>query len=252
VLLLAEGDIGTVAGRPTVRVGASQLPYAPLSQVLGQVAPAAESRRRLRPALVISVGGQRAVVGVEEVLGQQEVLVSGLGSRLSEVSHLAGAAVLDDGRVVGVLSAAELLRRVLPLGGVPKSASPTRTRILVADDSLTTRSAMKSILEIAGYAVTAAADGEEAFELLSTVGAKLVVSDVQMPRLDGFGLARRIRADPFLCATPVVLVTSMEAPEDRALGLEAGADGYLVKREIERGRLLDLVRQLLPGRGPGA
>jgi two-component system chemotaxis sensor kinase CheA len=252
VLLLAEGDVGTVAGRPTVRVGTSQLPFAPLSLVLGQTAPAAEARGRLRPALVLSVGGQRVVLGVEEVLGQQEILVSGLGSRLAQVSHLAGAAMLDDGRVVGVLAAAELLRRVQPLGGASRDPAPARARILVVDDSLTTRSAMKSLLEIAGYAVLAASDGEEALKLLATSGAQLVVTDVQMPRLDGFGLVRRIKADPRLRATPVVLVTSLEAPEDRALGLEAGAEGYLVKREVERGRLLDLVRQLLPERGSGA
>jgi len=71
---------------------------------------------------------------------------------------------------------------------------------------------------------------------------------VQMPRLDGFGLTRRLKSDPRWRTIPVVLVTSLEAPEDRAAGLEAGADGYLVKREVERGKLLELVRQLLPGR----
>jgi two-component system chemotaxis sensor kinase CheA len=75
-----------------------------------------------------------------------------------------------------------------------------------------------------------------------------VVSDVQMPRLDGLGLTRAIRATPSIADTPVILVTSLDAPEDRAAGLEAGADGYLVKREVERGKLLELVRQLLPAR----
>jgi two-component system chemotaxis sensor kinase CheA len=178
-------------------------------------------------------------------------VVSPLGSRLARVPHLAGAAVLDDGRVVGVLSAGELLRRVQPAGGSPRAAAPERPRVLVADDSLTTRSAMKALLEIAGYTVVVAGDGEEAFQLLSTVGAQVVVSDVQMPRLDGLDLARRIKADPRLRATPVVLVTSLDAPEDRVAGLEAGADGYLVKREVERGKLLELVRQLLPARGAG-
>jgi two-component system, chemotaxis family, sensor kinase CheA len=252
VLLLGEGDVGTVAGRATVRVGTAQLPYAPLSAVLGLNATAPESRSHLRPALVLASGGQRVVLGVEEVLGQQELVVSSLGARLAQVSHLAGAAVLDDGRVIGVLAAPELVRRVQPAAGASRGAAPARTRILVVDDSLTTRSAMKALLEIAGYAVAAAADGEEAFQLLATAGAELVVSDVQMPRLDGFGLTRRIKADPRLRATPVVLVTSLEAAEDRALGLEAGADGYLVKREVERGKLLELVRQLLPDRRPGA
>jgi two-component system chemotaxis sensor kinase CheA len=107
---------------------------------------------------------------------------------------------------------------------------------------------MKALLEIAGYAVVAANDGEEALGLLRESGAQLVVSDIQMPRLDGLGLARAVKGDPRLRATPVILVTSLDAPEDRAAGLDAGADGYLVKREVERGKLLELVRQLLPAR----
>jgi two-component system chemotaxis sensor kinase CheA len=99
---------------------------------------------------------------------------------------------------------------------------------------------------MAGYAVVPAGDGEEALRLLGERGADLVVSDVQMPRLDGFALARAMKADPRLRSTPLVLVTSLDGPEDRAAGLAAGADGYLVKRDVERGKLLDLVRQLLP------
>ena len=120
-------------------------------------------------------------------------------------------------------------------------------RVLLADDSLTTRSAMKALLELAGYQVTPAGDGEEAFQIVRDQGAALVVSDVQMPRLDGLGLAARLKADPRLRSIPVILVTSLDAPEDRAAGLAAGADGYLVKREVQRGKLLELVRQLLPG-----
>jgi two-component system, chemotaxis family, sensor kinase CheA len=248
VLLLREGDIGTVAGRATVRVGGQQLSYSPLTTLLGLSAGAAPARGRFQPALVVAVGGQKVVVGVEEVLGQQELVVSPLGARMARVPHLAGAAVLDDGRVVGVLAAGELLRRVQPAASVGKGSGPARPRVLVADDSLTTRSAMKALLEIAGYTVLAASDGEEAWQLLTTAGAQVVVTDVQMPRLDGFEFCRRIKADPRLRSIPVVLVTSLDAPEDRVVGLEAGADGYLVKREVERGKLLELVRQLMPER----
>jgi two-component system chemotaxis sensor kinase CheA len=243
VLLLGPGDVGTVAGRATVEVGGVQVPFAWLSQLLGlapgRLAPKAQ------PALVLALGTQRAVVAVDEVLGQQEVVVGALGARAARATHLAGASVLDDGRVVGVLNAAELVRRVQP-AALRAQATPS-ARVVVADDSLTTRAAMKALLELAGYQVAAAGDGEEALRLLRDQGAALVVSDVQMPRLDGLGLTRRIKGDPALRATPVILVTSLDAPEDRVAGLAAGADGYLVKREVERGRLLDLVRQLLPG-----
>jgi two-component system chemotaxis sensor kinase CheA len=216
--------------------------------LLGLSAGSAPARGRFQPALVVAVGGQRVVIGIEEVVGQQEIVVSPLGARLARVPHLAGAAVLYDGRVVGVLAAGELVRRVQPAAQVGRGSAPARPRIIVADDSLTTRAAMKALLEIAGYTVIAAGDGEEAWQLLTTGGAQVVVSDVQMPRLDGFDLTRRIKADPRLRSTPVVLVTSLDAPEDRAVGLEAGADGYLVKREVERGKLLEMVRQLLPER----
>jgi two-component system chemotaxis sensor kinase CheA len=121
-------------------------------------------------------------------------------------------------------------------------------RIVVADDSLTSRTAVKTILEVAGFAVVPAADGEEAWSHVERGNVDLVVTDRQMPRLDGLGLTRRIRSHPERRALPVILVTSLGAPEDRRAGLEAGADGYLVKQEVQSGSLLDLVRALLPER----
>ncbi|WP_243337647.1 hybrid sensor histidine kinase/response regulator [Anaeromyxobacter soli] len=243
VVLVTAGDLGSVAGRTTAQVAGEHVPYVPLARLLRMPEGAATPPRQ-RVALVIAHGGARVAVGVDELVGQQELVISSLGARVAAVPHLAGAAVLDDGRVAGVLSAAELVRRGQP--GMGASRAEGGRRVIVADDSLTTRSAMKALLEMAGYAVIPAADGEEAFQLLRESGADLVVSDVQMPRLDGFGLTRKVKTDPRLRRTPVVLVTSLEAAEDRAAGLAAGADGYLVKREVERGKLLDLVRQLLP------
>jgi len=243
VLLLGPADVGTVAGRATVEVGTGQAPFAWLSSLLGL--PPGRMAPKAQPALVLALGAQRAVLAVDEVLGQQEVVVGTLGARAARASHLAGASVLDDGRVVGVLNAAEVVRRVQPAS--LRAQAQHATRVVVADDSLTTRAAMKAVLELAGYQVTAAGDGEEAFQIVRDQGAALVVSDVQMPRLDGLGLAARLKADPRLRSIPVILVTSLDAPEDRAAGLAAGADGYLVKREVQRGKLLELVRQLLPG-----
>jgi len=246
VLLLGDGDVGTVAGRAIVNVGGEQVPFAPLTRLLG--IPSADPAAKRRVALVLVQSAGRVAVGIDEVVGQQDVVVTSLGARAAKVAHLSGASVLDDGRVVGVLAPAEIVRRAQPAASGGWTGGPARTRILVADDSLTTRAAMKAVLEIAGFAVVAAADGEEALGLLRESGAQLVVSDVQMPRLDGLGLTRAVKADPRLRATPVILVTSLDAPEDRAAGLDAGADGYLVKREVERGQLLELVQQLLPAR----
>jgi len=244
VLRLGPADLGTVAGQAMARVASSQVPFASLAQVLGMPGgrPVAGEPRT---ALLLSLGGQRAALAVDDVLGEQEMVVSSLGRRAAGVAVLAGASVLDDGRVVAVLNAAELLRRGRP--AAEGAQALPRARIVVADDSLTTRSAMKAVLEIAGFAVLPAADGEEAWELLADGRTQLLVADVQMPRLDGLALTLRLKADPRLRRIPVVLVTSLDAPEDRMAGLRAGADGYLVKREVEGGRLLELVRQLLPG-----
>ncbi|MCY1015199.1 hybrid sensor histidine kinase/response regulator [Pyxidicoccus sp. MSG2] len=247
VLRLSPQDVGTVAGRVVARVDGEQLTFLPLAESIGLPRlPMALDTGKLQTAALLSVGDDKVLFAIDEVVGQQEIVVRSLGRHVQGVRHLAGAAVLDDGRVVPVLNATELVRAARPETRSSPGTQATRPRILVCDDALTTRFAMKSLLEIAGYPVVTAADGEEAWGVLERSPCQLVVSDWQMPRLDGVGLARRIKAHPTLHRTPVILVTSLDSPEDRAAGLEAGADGYLVKREVERGKLLELVRQLLP------
>src|SRR4028119_1700605 len=123
--------------------------------------------------MVLALGGVRAVFAIDAVVGQQEIVVRPLGRHVAGVAHLAGAAVLDDGRLVPVLNAPELLR----VAGAPLGRFTTtelrRSPILVCDDSLTTRFAMKSLLEIAGYPVITAADGEEAFGILERTPCQL-------------------------------------------------------------------------------
>ncbi|MDY7225181.1 hybrid sensor histidine kinase/response regulator [Hyalangium rubrum] len=250
VFRLAPEDVGTVAGRVVARVDGEQLTFLSLSEAIGLPRlPLALENGRMQPVMLLALGTERVVYAIDEVTGQQEIVVRSLGQHLRAVSHLAGAAVLDDGRLVPVLNAPELLRAASPsTRGIGTGSEVRRPRILVCDDALTTRFAMKSLLEIAGYPVVTAADGEEAWSVLERTPCQLVVSDWQMPRLDGVGLARRIKSHPTLQRTPIILVTSLDSPEERAEGLEAGADGYIVKREVERGKLLELVRQLLPSR----
>ena len=124
-------------------------------------------------------------------------------------------------------------------------APQARKRLLIADDSVTTRSLVKSILESSGYSVTAAVDGAEAWRLLQEQGADLVVSDVEMPNLDGFGLAETIRQSKRFHDLPVILVTALDSPEHKARGIEAGANAYLVKSAFDQTNLLETIGQLL-------
>ena len=116
---------------------------------------------------------------------------------------------------------------------------------MVVEDSITSRSLLKNILESAGYRVTTAVDGVDAYTTLKTGTFDLIVSDVEMPRMDGFDLTAKVRADKQLGELPVVLVTSLESREHRERGIDVGANAYIVKSSFDQSNLLEVVRQLI-------
>jgi two-component system chemotaxis sensor kinase CheA len=248
LLRVAADEIRSVEGREALALGETPVPLVSLAQVLGLRArpPAGKV-----PALLLAAGEERVAFTVDELLAEQEVVVTNLGSRLRRVLHFSGATLLPSGRVALILNAADLLRTALgrPVGpSVSEQLSaPTieAKRLLVVDDSLTTRTLVKSILEAAGYSVQAAADGSEAWQLLQERGADLVVADVEMPRMDGFDLTATIRRSPRFRQLPVILVTALDSEQDRRRGLEAGADAYLIKSAFDQRHLLETVSQLL-------
>ncbi|WP_395455787.1 response regulator [Azospirillum melinis] len=127
-----------------------------------------------------------------------------------------------------------------------EEATPDRAHILVVDDSITTRTLEKSILEAHGYRVTLCVDGREALERLSEgMEVGLIISDVEMPRMDGFALLQAVKADKRLEEIPVILVTSRASDEDRERGLRLGADAYIVKTRFDQNELLAGIRRLL-------
>lgn len=148
-----------------------------------------------------------------------------------------------------ILNPADLITSVEQADGrapaVAASPDARPASILVVEDSITTRTLEKSILEAAGYQVRVAGDGAQGWSLLQSDVCDLAVIDVEMPAMDGFELTGRIRADPRYRDLPVVLVTSRDAPEDRDRGIEAGADAYIVKGAFDQDRLLDTVRRLI-------
>jgi two-component system chemotaxis sensor kinase CheA len=123
--------------------------------------------------------------------------------------------------------------------------SNTAHRILVVDDSITSRTLLKNVLESYGYAVKTACDGQDALTLLQNEPFDLVSSDVEMPKMDGFELTAHLRADERFSRLPVVLVTSLESTEDRQRGIEVGADAYIVKSSFDQSNLLEIIRKFL-------
>ena len=197
-------------------------------------------------------GDQRIAFVVDAVLDEQEVLVKPFRKPLSRVRNIAGATVLGSGRVVLILNVADLLKSARKFGGTlarvaadsRPALAPTKS-VLAVDDSATSRMLIKSMLESAGYKVKTAVDGLEAFTLLRAGKFDLLVSDVEMPRLNGFDLTAQIRADKKLAELPVVLITARETREDLERGIDVGANAYIVKSSLNENNLLEAVRRLV-------
>jgi len=245
-------EIATVEGREVLLGSGSPVPVVSLAETLGiQESGSTRSTGKL-PLLVIGVGRQEVAFAVDELLDDQDVVVKSLGRRLRKVRHFSGATALPTGRLALILAPNELVQTAIsrPPGrwraaGAEKIIEAPRRRLLVVDDSVTTRSLEKSILEAAGYEVFAAADGAEAWQLLQERGADLVVTDVEMPRMDGFELTEQIRASKRFRSLPVILVTALETEQDKLHGLEVGADAYLQKSTFDQKELLEVITRLL-------
>ncbi|MBP2227892.1 two-component system chemotaxis sensor kinase CheA [Azospirillum agricola] len=196
--------------------------------------------------LVVEAHGARAAVGVDRLLGAGTVVMRRLPAACGSVPWVAGASLDADGTPRLVLDPAGLVAMARDGRGVPPPARPTeRRRLLVVDDSLTTRMLERSILETAGYDVDLASSGEEGLDKARAGGHALYVVDVEMPGIDGYEFIRRIRRDPALCHVPAIMVTSLSSDRDRRTAEEAGAQDYIVKSEFDEGRLLLRIRQLI-------
>ncbi len=249
---VCQEDIRTVENRETIRLGNEALSLVWLGDVLG-ISGDNASDATPHPVLVMAVGGKRIAFVVDEVLGEQEVLVKSLGRQLSRVRNISAATILGSGKVAPILNVADLLKSALQAartgtGATAESKPETKTSaqaVLVVEDSITARSLLKGILEVAGYKVTTAVDGVDGLTQLRSGEFDIVVSDVDMPRMNGFDLTVKIRGDKKLADLPVVLVTALESREDRERGIDVGANAYIVKRSFEQSNLLEVVRRLI-------
>lgn len=184
---------------------------------------------------------------VDEVVEEREVVVRGLPWNLQGAPGVSGLAILPGQGVALVVDVAHLLRLEAP-GATAQQSTPELgggRRILVADDSVTARTLVGNALRTAGYQVTLVADGEQAWKTLASESFDLLVSDVEMPILDGLSLTRRVRATERFRGLPVVLVTSRGKAEEVSAGLQAGADEYVVKGRLQQERLLEAVARHL-------
>jgi len=203
-------------------------------------------------ALVLAAGERRMAFLVDDLVAEQEMVVKSLNPELAHVRHVAGATLLGSGDVVIILNVSDLIKSaqgltftrsaVTPL---PEPAAPVARTILVVDDSITTRTLERNILEAAGYEVVTATNGAEALDTLERVDCSIVVADVEMPIMNGFELTARIKKHDRFKQMPVIIVTSLDSAAHKEQGFRNGADAYIVKGNFDQGELLQTVRQLL-------
>lgn len=248
-LRVRRSDIKTVEGKETITVKGEPLSFA----WLGAALDLPRKKKKTDPGafatvIVISSGERTIAFGVDSLIDEQEVLVKGLGKQLSRVRNISGAAILGSGRPVPIINVPDLMRsavRARAEAPAPAFESERTRSVLVVEDSITSRMLLKNILEGAGYLVKTAVDGLDAVSLLKTEFFDIVISDIEMPRMNGFELTARIRAMKELSSLPVVLVTALESREDRERGIEAGANAYIVKSSFNQSNLLEVVGKLV-------
>ncbi len=252
VLRVKTKSLTTVEGRTSIIHEGQPVELIPLAGLL-DMAPS-EDEHPAEMAVVISYGarGPKGWI-VDDLLGEQEIVMKDFTRFFKKVKNMAGAAIIGSGEIVMVLNAADLHQRssglrMDPAGrsGKDRKAGAAK-KVLVVDDSLITRTMEQRILGKAGYEVDGARDGKDALERMDKNDYDLVVSDMQMPRMDGAELTRNLRKDPRYAETPVIIVSFLDSEEDKMRGMEAGASAYLTKKQFNQARLLELVQRLIGG-----
>ena len=201
------------------------------------------------PMIVLNHGGRKLALVVDELLGERELTIKPLGTLLTGTHAISGAATLEDGSVILLLSAGDLVTHIGRLKAKSVSAtmpsSKQAQRALLVEDSLVTRELERGMLTSLGIIVEEASDGLEALDKLRTMDFDIIITDVEMPRLDGFGLTQRVKNDERYSHIPVILVTTQASDEDRQRGIAVGADAHVSKDDFHTKTFLETVRRFL-------
>jgi two-component system sensor histidine kinase and response regulator WspE len=263
IMRLTEDDLQVLEGRRHFTMDGQAVGLVDGAQVL-DLPPAARARagaggERVLPVVVVSDRSHRFSVAVDAFLGERDLEVRPLDPRLGKVPDISSASVLESGVPVLIIDVEDLVRSIdnllggrrlrWPGPGTADAAGGEAVRhpkrVLVVDDSITVRELERQLLETRGYAVDVAVDGVDGWNAVRSGRYQLVISDVDMPRMDGIALVRSIKGDARLQATPVIIVSYKEREEDRLRGLDAGADAYLTKSSFHDQTLLDTVFDLI-------
>lgn len=250
MVTLPRAEVFTAESREMVVIDGQPMALARLADVLSLPVAARAGDGELVMALVLRAADRTVAFEVDDLVSERELVLKPLGPEIARARFVSGAALLGTGAVIVVLDANDLVRvatgtaitrRWLPDEAQPPAPAERRLRVLVVDDSITTRTLEKNILETAGFDVTVAIDGVEGWLRLNEGDYDLVISDVEMPNMNGLDLTRQIRSSSHTRDIPIILLTSLARPEQQQAGLQAGADAYLIKSQFDQGELLRMI-----------
>lgn len=244
---ISESEMMTVFNKKAIRLREELIPVADLGSLL-QLPPKEGAKREDRLILIVRLGNEKLGLIVDSLLEEEDIVIKALPAHMKNMPLVSGVTISDKNEIVNILHVPGLIEAAGQTESdrrAPEEVKAKATRILVVDDSLNTRDIEKDILEAYGYLVDLAGDGQEAVEKTREVKYDLVITDVEMPRLDGFSLTERLKSDLSYKDTPIIIVTSLEKEEDKRRGIQVGANAYIVKGALDQTSLLETVQNLI-------
>ncbi len=252
IIKVVEHDLPIVEGYPAIHYSGSYIPYVRLSSVLELSEDDANHRFiQKRPVAILKTGNMLAAFGMDDFLGEEEIVMKGLGPYMKRIRNISGVTIMREGTIAPVLNVTDMINTVHLRGisqikvRVEKKKSIRGVSVLVVDDSVMTRTLTKNIIESYGYRVTIAVDGQDALSKLQGENFDIIVSDVQMPSMDGLEFTERVKQDERYRNIPVILMSALESSEDKKRGIEMGADAYIVKSSFEQTNLMNTIKRLI-------
>ena len=252
-LKLNRAHIESMEGRQHFQLEGRRIGLVSAHQILGYPEPAEKSE--FVPVVVLGESNQRYGLAVDAFLGERELVVQPLDTRLGKVKDISSGSVMEDGAPVLIVDVEDLVRSIEKLADTgsltklglqrPLGAKQGNKRILVVDDSLTVRELERKLLTASGYEVQVAVDGMDGWNMLQGGQFDLLISDVDMPRMDGIELVTLVKRDPHLKSIPAMIVSYKDREEDRRRGLDAGADYYLSKGSFHDDTMIRAVQDLI-------
>jgi two-component system chemotaxis sensor kinase CheA len=250
VIKVSKAEIKVIESRATIIVDGHIIPIFRLQDILQLQISKEHEEDKFISLLIVNDLEKKMAFSVDEIIVEQEVLVKQFNKQLAKVRNISGATILGTGEVVPILEVQDLIKYSLSSGNNTlklnnKVEETSKKSIIVVEDSITSRTLLKNVLENNGYKVKTAVDGLEGWKAIKAEKFDLIISDVEMPRMNGFELTSVVRSHEETAEIPVILVTSLDSKEDTERGIEVGASAYIIKSNFQQNNLLEVIKKLI-------